>query len=467
MVPSAITGCAFRYAGELGKIGHFCGNRADANLVGSCHVTALSAVGIISTSSEGGAGFDILAAMRLELILPEFVEAGLITVASMIALFLFSTRDEEGRAGYGVLKHLFNACWLAASLTLTCTSQTAQQSRLRSRREASNRQQRDGAGEQQALPVNADGVVLPRAWSGIMVSLSFFTYTAPQAIRLARPHFGQFRGAIGGFSNLCFVAHFLMLANNRLSSAPRLSVAHLAVHNMGAACSFGADARDIGVTGGLALSYLIGFGGNAFELLVWSRIVKPTLHQRNPTLVAELPVMVFRWLFQRGVLSMALYCYFEALGVGFSDRDAEDVTPWLIANSTVLMHLTFSGALSLTLLADSRTSISAVLRGLAPLRVTVALTVVFITSLIPLLIFAGREHGTRQQQQLYRTANTSFMLLWVVIISILAAPPYNSTAQQVQSGCSVEDDEGGLTCRQRHVLSFSAASGGGVVTAGI
>ena len=165
---------------------------------------------------------------------------------------------------------------------------------------------------------------------------------------------------------------------------------------------------------------------------------------------------------------MALYCYFEALGVGFSDRDAEDVTPWLIANSTVLMHLTFSGALSLTLLADSRTSISAVLRGLAPLRVTVALTVVFITSLIPLLIiFAGREHGTRQQQQLYRTANTSFLLLWVVIISILAAPPYNSTAQQVQSGCSVEDDEGGLTCRQRHVLSFSAASGGGVVTAGI
>ena len=56
---------------------------------------------------------------------------------------------------------------------------------------------------------------------------------------------------------------------------------------------------------------------------------------------------------------MALYCYFEALGVGISDRTAEDIQPWLDANNVVLLHLAVSAVLSLTLLADSRTSLSA------------------------------------------------------------------------------------------------------------
>ena len=91
-------GCAFRYAGEQGKQTRFCANRVIANNAGAIHVLALSCTGILLTGSEGEAGLDVRAAMRLELILAQKCVGGLVAVASIIALFLFSTResDDEG-----------------------------------------------------------------------------------------------------------------------------------------------------------------------------------------------------------------------------------------------------------------------------------------------------------------------------------------------------------------------------------
>ena len=366
-----ISGCAFRYASKHGKQEELCFYRANANWVGSFHVAALTAAGIALTSSEGGAGLDVLATMRLELTCYDCIEGALVAAASMIALFLYSTRDEAG-VGNGLLSYIFIACWVVVSLTLAFRSRTARESRI-ARREESNRRPQDAA--QEATPVNAVKVVLPRIWSYIMILLSFFSYAAPQAMRLVLPQL-TFRGTIGGFSNLCFVGHVLMLANNGHSSTRGQSFAHLAVHITGSASGFVAESRVRGLSVGLASSYLIGMGGNVFQLWLWTRLMKPMLETRNPTLLAELPITTFRWLFQRGGLTMGLYCFFEALGVSSSDRSTEDITPWLTANSTVLIHVTFSAVLSLTLLADSRTSLSAVLRGLAPLYMNIGLAVV-------------------------------------------------------------------------------------------
>ena len=447
----------------------------NANWVGSIHVLALSAAVIMLTSSEGGA-VDVIAAMRLEVSWPDCIVGALVAVASTIALFVFSTResesDDEGRTGDSFLSYVFLASWLLAScLTVAFSTQKARENRI-ARREESDR--RTEMTSPHAVPVTAAGVVvLPCTWSCIMVSMSFLSYTTPQAIRLAFPQFGrQLRGAVGGFSNLCFVGHTLMLATN--PAARRRSVAHLVVHIMGAACSFGADSRSIGLTVGLAASYAVSVGGNLFELWLWTRFMKPMLDSRNPTLVAELPITAFRWLFQRGGLSMSMYCYFEALGCGSSDRTTEDIKPWLIANSTVLMHMTFVAVLSLTLLADSRMSLSAVLRGLAPLYLKVSLFVVFVTSLIPLAMFSGREHSDHQQQFSYRTASTSFLLLWVLTVSILTAghaPQYNSNVQvelQTQATQEATGDEKRIAGRKGHVVSFSSTmGGGGTVSAGI
>ena len=211
----SIPGCAFRYAGEPGKQEKFCANRASANWVSSIHVTALTAAGIVLTSSEGGAGFDVLAAMRLEVSWLDRIEGGLVAVASIIVLFLFATRENEAEDDTGnvLLKYIFMACWVTGCLILAFNSRRSRE--IRNRRREPSRQSRQRAGPNvrddeayAAAPVNI--VVLPRTWSFVMTSLSFLSYTAPQAIRLARPLSEPLRGVTGGFSNLCLVGHILM-----------------------------------------------------------------------------------------------------------------------------------------------------------------------------------------------------------------------------------------------------------------
>ena len=464
--------------------------------------------------------------MRLELTWPDRIVGSLVAVASMIALFMFSTRDEGDAAGNTLLllERVFSACWLAAILTLVFHAQKARENRIR-RRESSNRRSRDASAAQAAAAIAvgvavrpdtseritislADRVTLrrncvvsnaaqaaapitpavegeephrqaalavaelPRTWSCLVISVSCLSYTTPQAIRLALPRYEALRGVTGQLSNLCFVAHLLMLANKGASSARKRSVVHLAVQGFGIVCHFGAELRRMGFTVGLALNSVFSVGGTVLELWLLTRIMLPTLASRNPTLHAELPIKVFQWLFQRGGLTMAMYCYFEAFGIGFSDGTAEDVRPWLDANNTVLLHLTFSAALSLTLLADSRTSLSAVLRGLAPLYEKVGLTIVFVTSLIPLAMFAGREWCDRQQQPLYSVASTSTSLLWAVAVGVLAAGhtlhlnnSKNNQALTAPVGGSSGEEEGGN--EQDRAASFSAVSGGGALTVGI
>ena len=379
--------CAFRHAGDLDKQEEYCLKRVNANWIGSLHVFALTSAGIMLTSTDGS-GFDVLAAMRLDLSWPDRIEGVLVAAASMIALFLFSTREEEGtksEKSISLLKYIFMGCWLLATLTVAFTSEAARESRLRFRKETDKRA-RDAA-----APVNtvAGAILLPRTWSYIMILLTCLSYTVPQAVRLVFLQYEGFRGVIGGFSNLCLVGHILMVGNT--SSALHVVFTHFSVHILGVACSFGTALRTLGFTAGLMFSYFVGAAGILLELWLWMRVVKPLLASRNPTLLAKLPITAFRWLFQRGGLNMGLYCYFEALGVGFSDRAFEDIHPWLISNNTVLAHLTFSTALSITLLADSRATLHALLRGLAPLHVKLGLFIVIVTSLIPLIMFAGRD----------------------------------------------------------------------------
>jgi hypothetical protein len=201
------------------------------------------------------------AAMRLELTRPELGIGALAAVASMIALFMFSARAnvDDGfiRKARDVLTYVFVACWVIAFVTLACNAQKAQRTRTVRQIDESNWNVRNAA---KAVNVARSAGVLPRTWSCIMISLSFLSYTAPQAIRLALPQFKRLRGVVGAFSNLCFVAHLLLLAKNEASSARQISVVHLAVQVTGYLCNLGADLRSMTFTWGLALSYLIAAG---------------------------------------------------------------------------------------------------------------------------------------------------------------------------------------------------------------
>ena len=79
------------------------------------------------SSSEGGAGFDLLAAMRLEFTWQEVCACGFIAVASIITLFQFATRESvsEDIADMGrALSSVFILCWLLAILTLVFNTKT-------------------------------------------------------------------------------------------------------------------------------------------------------------------------------------------------------------------------------------------------------------------------------------------------------------------------------------------------------
>ena len=365
------------------------------------HVLCLSGTRIILTNSEGGAGFDIIAAVRLELSYSEVLIGILVSVASLVALFVFSTRESEKQfeTTITILQTVFRTCWSVAFLTLAFNSKRARETRIR-RRESTQPlpngtmpgRNRDDSGTQPGSAA-ATIITLPHTWSCVMISLSLLTYTAPQIVRFAF-RFEKYRGALGSFSNLCFVAHLMMICNNQHSS--QLSVAHLTVHIVGNACTFGSDSRNIGFSLGLALSYFILMGSAVLEFWLWNRVIRPMLASRNSKLLAKLPVTVFRWLFQRGGLTMGMYCYFEALGAGADlDRSSEDIQPWLHANNCIISQYTLSVVLSLTMLADARTSLSAVLRGRAPLHVTVGLALAICASLIVLMMFAGGKSFKR------------------------------------------------------------------------
>lgn len=268
-----------------------------------------------------------------------------------------------------------------------------------------------------------------------------------------------------------------MTSNNESSSAKTISVVHLAVHLAGNACSLGADSLSMEFSAGQLLSYGVLMGAAVLEVCLWTRVIRPMLASRNPKLLAGLPIAVFRWLFQRGGLTMALYCYFEALGVGADlKRSSEDVAPWRNANNCMITHFTLSAVVSLTMLADARTSLSAVLRGKAPLHVTAGLVASTFTSCIVLVMFAGREFASRDQRPFYFVANVCVTLLWAVIGGIVTAGQYASKRRRAKTsatelaersamGSGEECDEDVPASSAR--ITFSALSGSTAVTAGI
>ena len=167
-----------------------------ANYVGALHILASSCFWIILTTSEGGAGFDLDAAIRLEASWHEGLAGFLVAVASMIALFMFATRESEeeefGRSE--ILMNAFVGCWLAACLTLALNTQEAhasrrirrgQLARFATRRFAAGATSgQEGSDGGRALTINAASVsVLPRAWSCVLVSLSCLSHTQGHNLR--------------------------------------------------------------------------------------------------------------------------------------------------------------------------------------------------------------------------------------------------------------------------------------------
>lgn len=447
--------------------------------VGTVHILASSAFWIALTNSEGGAGFDILAAMRLELSGPEVLAKSGVAIASAIALFLFATRESAEERQYTfVLNNLFLAVWLASSLTLAFNVQKAREQRTL-RRDESGRQQDDKPVDRQRNEAATGGhaetgvpaavvVVLPRAWPCVLISLSFVSYTAPQLVRVALLE--SLRGAIDAFSNLCFVVHILMLVTAKRSAARRIGGAHFAVQLLGDMSSFVADLRTIGVTFGVTVGYFIGIGCVIFEMWLLTHKIQPLLVSRNRKLHDEIPVTIFRWLFQKGGVMMSLYCYFEAVGVGFDTRSTEDVEPWLIASTAMITHATLSAVLAATLIADARTSVSAILRGKAPVCVTVGFGMSLFALLLSLTLFAGREFSDGQQASLYSAAYVLFMLSWMVTGGLMAAglssPQTASDSESTTvSAIHGEGDRGATASPGR--ASFSAACGGGGMSVGI
>ena len=432
-----------------------CENRQTANFIGAAHVLCLFTVGTALTSTEGGFGLSVITAMQLEFSRPELLAGGLIATASAIALFIFSIResDEDFTNVRDYVSRVFMACWLFATLILLVHLRSS--NALRVRRCDPSRAQRSAG--------SAAIVVLPCAWSYVLTALSFISYSAPAIIRSVF-FVETLRGVRGGISNLSFVAHCLMLATHESTRARMVLVAHFLVHLTGAVGGIVADAQSAEFTLGMALVHFISMGGVAFELWIWIRVLQPMLIAKNRALHDGLPIVAFRWLFQKGGLMMSLYVFFEAIGVGLdSDLSAKDIAPWQAANAAVIIHVTLAAVLEATLIADANISLGAVLRGAAPLCLTVGLAVLTLTSLIALALFAGREFCGGDQEVLYSTLFVVFLLLWVLTFGVVAAGHSSRGSEHTTATDAIalpgegEDEE-----QRRRRASFSELSGAGI-----
>lgn len=94
----------------------------------------------------------------------------------------------------------------------------------------------------------------------------------------------------------------------------------------------------------------------------------------------------------------------------------EELEPWLLANNAILVQLASSSFVAITLVADTRASLSAVLRGKAPRHITSLFVFSICTAFISLIMFAGRENAGERQLELYRALYAIFILLWIGMI---------------------------------------------------
>jgi len=282
-------------------------------------------------------------------------------------------------------------------------------------------------------------------------------------------------GAIGTFSNQSFIFHFLMLSTRESLSAQKIAIVHLLVHVTGAMCNFMAIANMSGATAALIVKSFVGAVAVILELWVWTNLLRPYFADHNRKLLNELPIKVFRLFFLKGGLTFSLYLYFEALGVSLRSHSPGDALPWMEANSLMITHFTLATALTITVLADSRISVSAILRGKAPRYVTVGFGAVMCNSIIPLALFAGREFADRRHDSTYAASQISFRLLWIGIFIIMVAghssPRTNRHRRRskAQVGAVAESNTAfkDPTASPPTRLSGSMLSDGTMLTAGI
>jgi hypothetical protein len=90
--------------------------------------------------------------------------------------------------------------------------------------------------------------------------------------------------------------------------------------------------------------------------------------------------------------------------------------------------------------------------------VKAGVAVVFVASLISLAMFAGREFCKNEQGSLYRAAEASVLLLWLISVGILMAGHVaqgNGTAKQVLATRNGEENNEGATGREERARGVS------------
>ena len=435
-------GCALRKPRQLDWQEQNCAPRILGNYIGAIHAIAVVGLWIMMTNKQGGAGFDDLAAIRLELSRTELVVGFCVSCASLIALYLFATREAEGQDmdRHTVTKNVFLACWAIAFSSLALTMNRVHDKREKKRRDSMSGEEGAHAHKPHTtsrqpgleMPTCGEVVVIPRTWSYLLMFISFVSYAVPQLFRVAL-QIDQLRGVTAAFANLIFMCHALMLSTTDNALARRTLVAHLGLILVGTAGAVIGDGRSTGFGLSLFLSYVITSVGYSLELVIWLCLIQPAM-KRNESLNNALPITTFRLLFRDGCITMSLYCHFESIGVGFLES-SEASAPWLTANTCVLTHFAFSMLLTNTIVADTGHTLNAALRGKAPWHIKVALGLSLSTSLLAMAMFAGREWSGERQVSVYSYAFIVFQLLWALVGGIVFVA-HSSWAQNVKRTAS-------------------------------
>ena len=240
----------------------------------------------------------------------------------------------------------------------------------------------------------------------------------------------------GGLSLVCLAAHCLMYAGDVSSWRQHLHFACHAVGLISRTWLYDYDLR-------LAVRIASVSVGLVLNLAPWCCYVRgrSLIRQWNPQLVQRFTTATFHGLFFRGGTVAALYLYFESLACVNSPRlftfkgkicaanialtscefGVEECEPLAAANTMVLGHCSFCFVFYIAVLEEAEFTLKQILRGLAPLHITVCVMLIAVASLITGPIFAGREFAGAAQKQTYDSLFNVMMVIWFMVFTISVA----------------------------------------------
>lgn len=400
VVPTALyfgvdsVGCLLTYSDEV------CSARLNANWAASIQFAVAGIFSVFLSSKTFGVGLTIESVRRMEVCWPERLAIVCGTIASIIALFKFASREtlKSTNSADAWSAFAFALCWALAASAIAVRLTYIQNVH------------KTTCGE---VPVRIQK--LPRLWHYITIGITLLFFIVPALLaELAGEE--ALEGASAGISFMVLVAHYLMMSTDGRHLSAAFQAFHCLLHLGGELLVMTSSRR---VFASWQASTFHCFVEVAFyvSLIGLGTRARPELRQWDAD---ETSANAFRWLFVKGGLLMGLFMHFESMSCTMDPEVVAydgDCGPWILANKAIAIQVSLSAAVTI-FISDAHCTMSHILRGHAPSHIKRTVAMMMVNSWLSGVLFAGREWTGDRQATFYRWVYDAVLLGWVATLYV-------------------------------------------------